>query len=120
MHTLKINIMTKAITLLGLSFVFFIACKTSRDIFTNQKTQNNQSDMNNPFFKESTLPFNTIDFDKIKVADFAPAFEEGMKLQMEEIDKIAIIRKYQVLKTHLWRLKKVVKCSIEPLMPFIC
>ncbi|MGH8182747.1 MAG: M3 family metallopeptidase [Rhodanobacteraceae bacterium] len=43
----------------------------------------------NPFFKPSTLPFGTPDFSKIKDSDYVPAMEEGMKLQMQEIDKIA-------------------------------
>ncbi|MGH8233655.1 MAG: M3 family metallopeptidase [Rhodanobacteraceae bacterium] len=43
----------------------------------------------NPFYKPSTLPFGTPDFSKIKDADYVPAMEEGMKLQMQEIDKIA-------------------------------
>jgi peptidyl-dipeptidase Dcp len=43
----------------------------------------------NPFYKASTLPFEAPDFSKIKNADFQPAIEEGMKLQMAEVDKIA-------------------------------
>src|SRR5471032_1280139 len=34
----------------------------------------------NPFFKASTLPFNYPAFDQIKDGDFAPAFEEGMRI----------------------------------------
>src|SRR5260370_34253845 len=43
----------------------------------------------NPFFTESTLPFHTPPFDKIKDTDYAPAIEEGMKGQLAEIEKIA-------------------------------
>ena len=43
----------------------------------------------NPFYAESKLPFHAPAFDKIKNADFKPALEEGMKQQMEEINKIA-------------------------------
>ncbi|TAN04160.1 MAG: M3 family peptidase [Rhodanobacteraceae bacterium] len=43
----------------------------------------------NPFFKPSTLPFGAPDFSKIKDSDYVPAMEEGMRLQMQEIDKIA-------------------------------
>ncbi|WHZ20388.1 MAG: Dipeptidyl carboxypeptidase Dcp [Rhodanobacteraceae bacterium] len=43
----------------------------------------------NPFYKASTLPFETPDFSKIKNADFQPAIEEGMKLQLAEVLKIA-------------------------------
>jgi len=43
----------------------------------------------NPFAKESTLPYQTADFSKISNSDFAPAFEEGMKRQLEEVAQIA-------------------------------
>lgn len=43
----------------------------------------------NPFAQESTLPYHTADFSKISNSDFAPAFEEGMKRQLEEVAKIA-------------------------------
>ena len=43
----------------------------------------------NPFMHASTLPFQAPDFSKIKDSDFAPAFEEGFKEQLAEIEKIA-------------------------------
>lgn len=43
----------------------------------------------NPFFKESTLPYQTPDFSKINDADFQPAMEEGMKQNLAEIEAIA-------------------------------
>src|SRR5947209_4605177 len=43
----------------------------------------------NPFFAESTLPFQAPPFDKIKDSDYQPALEEGMKRQLVEIDTIA-------------------------------
>jgi peptidyl-dipeptidase Dcp len=43
----------------------------------------------NPFFKESTLPFHYPAFDRIKDQDFAPAFTEGMRIQLKEIEAIA-------------------------------
>lgn len=43
----------------------------------------------NPFSKESTLPFLVPDFTKINDNDFEPAFDEGIKQQMEEVNKIA-------------------------------
>ncbi len=43
---------------------------------------------NNPFLKESTLPYHAPDFTKIKNNDFKPALLEGMKLQNIAIDKI--------------------------------
>jgi peptidyl-dipeptidase Dcp len=46
-------------------------------------------DAANPFAKESTLQYGYPAFDKIKNEDFAPAFAEGMRQQMVEIDAIA-------------------------------
>ncbi|MDQ2987880.1 MAG: M3 family metallopeptidase [Pseudomonadota bacterium] len=43
----------------------------------------------NPFARESALPFHYPAFDKITDADYAPAFAEGMRQQMAEIDAIA-------------------------------
>ena len=43
----------------------------------------------NPLFKASTLPFQYPAFDKIKDDHFKPAFEEGMRIQLKEIDAIA-------------------------------
>ncbi|HJU39034.1 MAG TPA: M3 family metallopeptidase, partial [Tahibacter sp.] len=43
----------------------------------------------NPFAKPSTLPFQYPAFDKIKNADYAPAFEAGMAEQVKEVDAIA-------------------------------
>ena len=43
----------------------------------------------NPFLKPSTLPFEYPAFDKNKDEHFAPAFAEGMRVQLQEIDAIA-------------------------------
>jgi peptidyl-dipeptidase Dcp len=43
----------------------------------------------NPFLAESTLPFQAPDFTTIKDEDFQPALEEGMRIQLGEMDKIA-------------------------------
>jgi peptidyl-dipeptidase Dcp len=43
----------------------------------------------NPLFAASTLPFQYPAFDKIKDEHFAPAFAEGMRIQLKEIDAIA-------------------------------
>jgi peptidyl-dipeptidase Dcp len=43
----------------------------------------------NPFAAESTLPFHAPHFDKIKVADYAPAFDEGMRVHLAEMEAIA-------------------------------
>lgn len=42
----------------------------------------------NPFFTPSPLPYQAPPFDKIRVADFAPALAEGMKRQMAEMAAI--------------------------------
>jgi peptidyl-dipeptidase Dcp len=44
---------------------------------------------NNPFAKESTLPYQTADFNAIKDSDFKPAIEEGIKEQIAEVEQIA-------------------------------
>jgi peptidyl-dipeptidase Dcp len=43
----------------------------------------------NPLATASTLPFHYPAFDKIKDEHFAPAFIEGMRIQLKEIDAIA-------------------------------
>jgi peptidyl-dipeptidase Dcp len=43
----------------------------------------------NPFAAESTLPFHAPAFDKIKMADYAPAFDEGMRVHLAEMEAIA-------------------------------
>ncbi len=42
----------------------------------------------NPFFVESTLPYQLPAFDQIDDTDFLPAFERGMAVQLEEVDAI--------------------------------
>ena len=44
---------------------------------------------NNPFAKESSLPYHLPPFDKIKNGDFMPAIEAGMKENLKEIKAIA-------------------------------
>jgi peptidyl-dipeptidase Dcp len=43
----------------------------------------------NPFYAQSTLPFQAPPFDKIKDADYQPAIEAGMAQQRKEIQAIA-------------------------------
>jgi len=52
------------------------------------KSENDPSSAN-PFADTSKLAYQTPDFDKIKDNDFEPALEEGMKIQLAEIEKIA-------------------------------
>ncbi len=44
--------------------------------------------MDNPFFSQWGTPYEIPDFGKIKTEHYMPAFEEGMKQQMAEIDAI--------------------------------
>lgn len=71
------------IPFLALSLLF--SCKTSTD--TNSTEM--KLDKNNPFAQESKLPYYAPDFSKIKDEDFKPAFEEGMRIQLAEIEQIA-------------------------------
>jgi peptidyl-dipeptidase Dcp len=43
----------------------------------------------NPFYAQSTLPFQAPPFDKIKDSDYQPAIEAGMAAQLYEIETIA-------------------------------
>lgn len=43
----------------------------------------------NPFANPSTLPLEAPQFDKIKDSDYLPAFDQGMKEQLAEMDTIA-------------------------------
>ncbi|GAB3383248.1 M3 family metallopeptidase [Lysobacter fragariae] len=43
----------------------------------------------NPLFTASPLPFQYPQFDKIQDSDFAPAFDRGMKEELQEVDAIA-------------------------------
>lgn len=62
------------------------SCNSGREK-TSASNENKSSA--NPFADVSTLPYQTVAFDKIKDGDFAPAFEEAMKLHSAEIDLIA-------------------------------
>jgi peptidyl-dipeptidase Dcp len=49
----------------------------------------NQSMSDNPLFTESTLAFEAPNFNAITVEHYRPAFEAGMKQELEEIEQIA-------------------------------
>ncbi len=78
---MKIQSLTTAATLLVIASCGNMGKKTAEI--------NNSMSPNNPFSNASTLPFQTADFSKIKDADFMPAFKEGIKQEMAEVDKIA-------------------------------
>lgn len=50
---------------------------------------NTSSSSSGPFAEASKLAYQAPDFSQIKDQDYQPAFEEGMKIQLEEIQKIA-------------------------------
>lgn len=64
--------------------LFSISCNKTK----NDSTKNNDWNESNAFFTESDLPYHTADFNKIKGKDFKPALLEGMRRQIEAIDKI--------------------------------
>jgi len=57
----------------------------------NEKSADGKSERSssNPFADTSKLAFQAPDFNRIKDGDFQPAIEEGMKIQLTEIKKIA-------------------------------
>ena len=59
--------------------IIMVSCTNSE-----KKTETNE----NPFLTEYQTPFKVVPFDKIKTEHFMPAFEAGMKEQLEEIDAI--------------------------------
>lgn len=54
-----------------------------------QQAQSAEFNQSNPFYAESTLPYNAPDFSKIKFEHYKPAFEAGMAEHAEEISAIA-------------------------------
>jgi len=71
----------------GILLIFLAACNSNSE---QKKSMENGKDLaSNPLMHVSTLPFQAPDFTKIKDCDFAPAFEEGFKEQMAEIEKIS-------------------------------
>jgi len=62
---------------------------TRSSLLANNIQDTTLSNEINPFIKPSRLPFQAPPFDKIKDSDYQPAFEEGMKQQLSEIEKIA-------------------------------
>ncbi|WEK18418.1 MAG: peptidyl-dipeptidase Dcp [Candidatus Pedobacter colombiensis] len=64
----------------------FASCENSSK---KSASVNSSISSSNPFLKESTLPYQVPDFNHIKDSDFKPAIEEGMKIHLDEINKIA-------------------------------
>lgn len=60
----------------------------------------------NPFYAASKLPFQTADFTSIDDADFSPAFDEGIKQQLAEVQKIADSKEAPTFENTLVALEK--------------
>ena len=70
---------------LGVIAVFtlsLLAVQTSIKLYADEG-------IDNPFFKPFTGPFATIPFEKIKAEHYIPAIKEGIRLEQEEVQKIA-------------------------------
>lgn len=53
---------------------------------------NTNSNMQNPFLVESTLPHGAFPFDQLQLEHYKPAFEEGIRQHNEEINAIVVNR----------------------------
>jgi peptidyl-dipeptidase Dcp len=75
------------ITTTGILLLLLAACTSNS---TQKNSMENAKDLaSNPFMQASVLPFQAPDFSKINDSDFAPAFEEGFKEHLAEIDSVA-------------------------------
>ncbi|WP_440999400.1 M3 family metallopeptidase [Fodinibius sp. SL11] len=74
----------KIIQILILSLAFSLLLSSC-----DQSNSETDSMNNNPLFSASSLPYEAPNFDAIKVEHYRPAFEKGMKQELEEIETIA-------------------------------
>lgn len=72
-----------------LPLMAIIAVTSSCSNNAGKSGEANTRSSSNPFADTSKLAYQTPAFDKIKDGDFQPAIEEGMKIQQEEMQKIA-------------------------------
>jgi peptidyl-dipeptidase Dcp len=72
---------------IGVLLLFLAACNPNSEQKRSMKDTHDLA--SNSLMHASTLPFQAPDFTKIKNADFAPAFKEGLQEQLAEIEKIA-------------------------------
>jgi peptidyl-dipeptidase Dcp len=70
-------------------FIFLFSITVFNFTINNTSNDNMVKQLENPFFKVSTLPFQAPPFDEIQDNDYKPAIEEGMKQQISEINEIA-------------------------------
>lgn len=67
---------------------FSTSCKDNNEKVENKSNESSTWSSGNPFHTISKLPLQAPNFDKIENEDFKPAIEQGMKEQLEEINKI--------------------------------
>ncbi|MEO6819468.1 MAG: peptidyl-dipeptidase Dcp [Ginsengibacter sp.] len=77
-----------ALSLMAILFLFG-SCDNSNSKDTSTLKTTSVFPTSNPFFNESTLPLQAIPFDRITNEDFSPAYNKGMKDQIDEISIIA-------------------------------
>jgi len=65
----------------------------------------------NPFAAPSKLPFEAPPFDKIKDSDFQPAIDEGMRLQLVEIEAIANSSEPPTFANTIEAMERSARCS---------
>jgi peptidyl-dipeptidase Dcp len=70
--------MFKMILLIICGGLFLMSCSTS----TNPSS--------NPFYTDYNTPYGTPPFDKIQITDYRPAFEDGIKIEKQEVETIAV------------------------------
>lgn len=78
--------------LLAVAGLAFVACATANQPVVSSSSATAASgalSASNPFYAQSTLPYQAPPFDRIHDADFQPALEAGMREQLAEIDAIA-------------------------------
>jgi peptidyl-dipeptidase Dcp len=89
---------------IGILLVSLEACNSNSE---QKKSMKDAHDLAvNPLMHASTLPFQAPDFTKIKNSDFAPAFKEGLREQMSEIEKIALNSEAPTFENTLVALEK--------------
>ena len=71
-------------------FFFGMLMGSSLVLNSCSKSSDEKWDESNYFYAESSLPYGTTDFSKVKTSDFKPALLEGMRQQIEEINKITL------------------------------
>jgi len=76
-----------SILVTGMLLLILTGCNSNSG---KKKSMDTAKDLaSNPLMHASTLPFQAPDFKKINNSDFEPAFEEGLKEHLAEIDKLA-------------------------------